>query len=177
MHIEARSINVVGAWVLTVADAMRAAAERSTGMAGGGPAALVAVAAEPGLTIDALRRALGLTHPGTVRLVDRLAERGWVVRDPGVGRSVSLRVTAAGLAARDELLAAREAAVAEVLDGLDSAAHDRLVGMLEPMLVQRVGDELELRRLCRLCDRVACRPCPPWTALSEDPDTAGTERG
>jgi MarR family transcriptional repressor of emrRAB len=165
MHIGAdRSVNVLGAWVLSVADAMREAAERSTGMSGAGPAALVAVAAEPGMSVDTLRRALGLTHPGAVRLVDRLEERGWVARGAAGGRAVALRPTPAGVTARDALLAARHDALAAQLDRL-GPDRERLAAMVEPLLVEQAPDQGGLRRLCRLCDRAACEPCPPWTHL------------
>ncbi|HWN26657.1 MAG TPA: MarR family winged helix-turn-helix transcriptional regulator [Actinomycetospora sp.] len=168
MHIEgARAVNLVGAWVLSVADAVREAAERSTGMGGAGPAALVAVAAEPGMSVETLRRALGLTHPGAVRLVDRLEERGWVERSPGGGRAVALRPTAAGVTARDALLAARHDAIAAQLERL-GPDRERLAAVIEPLLLDQAADAGELRRLCRLCDRAACEPCPPWTHLEPD---------
>src|ERR1700712_817942 len=121
MHISPigrRDRNVLAAWALAVADVVRRAAEQSTGMGGGGPAALVAIVADPGLTIDELRKILDLTHPGAVRLVDRLVEQGWVRREPGTGRSVRLKPTSSGRAAEHRLAAAREVAVAELLAGL-----------------------------------------------------------
>jgi MarR family transcriptional regulator, negative regulator of the multidrug operon emrRAB len=177
MHIgDERSVNVLGAWVLAMADAMREAAERSTGMSGAGPAALVAIAAEPGMTVDTLRRALGLTHPGAVRLVDRLEQHGWVERGAAAGRAVALRPTPAGLSARDALLAARHGALATHLERL-GPDRERLASLIEPLLLEQAADQGELRRLCRLCDRVACEPCPPWTHLDStttDDATAGT---
>jgi MarR family transcriptional regulator, negative regulator of the multidrug operon emrRAB len=175
MHNTGRSVNLLGAWVLAMADAMREAAERSTGMSGAGPAALVAVAAEPGMSVDTLRRALGLTHPGAVRLVDRLEQRGWVERGTAAGRAVALRPTPAGLGARDALLAARHDALATQLERL-GPGRERLAGMIEPLLLEQASDPSELRRLCRLCDRLACEPCPPWAHLDStitDDGTAG----
>src|SRR3954453_2545737 len=78
MHITPdarRDRNVLAAWALAVADAVRIASEESTGLSGGAPAALVAIVADPGLSIDQLRHVLALTHPGTVRLVDRLVDK------------------------------------------------------------------------------------------------------
>jgi len=177
MHVgDERSVNLLGAWVLAMAEAMREAAERSTGMSGAGPAALVAIAAESGMSVDTLRRALGLTHPGAVRLVDRLEQRGWVERGAAPGRAVALRPTAAGLAARDALLAARHDALFAQLERL-GPDRERLAALIEPLLLEQATDQTELRRLCRLCDRVACAPCPPWTHLhsaSTDQATAGS---
>ena len=48
-------------------------------------------------TVDLLRQVLGLTSSGTVRLVDRMAESGYVRRGPGPdGRSTSISLTGAG---------------------------------------------------------------------------------
>src|SRR5262249_56747503 len=48
-------------------------------------------------SVDRLRQVLGLTSSGTVRLVDKLAESGYVGREPGAdGRSVSIVLTEQG---------------------------------------------------------------------------------
>lgn len=167
MHIDARATNLIGAWVLAAGDEMRTAIERVTGMSGGAPAALVAIAAEPGMSIDALRRALDLTHPGTVRLVDRLADRGWVTRGAGIGRAVALQPTPAGLEVHAQLLAARAQALRSLLEDLGEHEVDQLAQVLTATLPPRAQDQQELRRLCRLCDRTACKPCPPWTQLRD----------
>ena len=46
------------------------------------PAALCVIGHEPGLSIDFLARVLGMSHPGTVRLVDRLETDGLIKRRP-----------------------------------------------------------------------------------------------
>jgi DNA-binding MarR family transcriptional regulator len=50
------------------------------------------------MSIDALRSGVGLSHPGAVRLVDRLAARGLVARRASAddGRRVALHLTRAG---------------------------------------------------------------------------------
>src|SRR6266446_6142244 len=61
-------------------------------------------------TIDRLRQVLGLTSSGTVRLVDRLEESGYVRRGPGEdARSTSIMLTEAGAAAAEQVSAARTA--------------------------------------------------------------------
>src|ERR1700735_3322992 len=107
MHIAERhehALNVIGAWSLAVADAIQRSTVAVAGIAGAAPAALVAVAADPDMSIDELRRALDLTHPGGVRLVDRPRGRGWIQRRPGRGRTVHLRLTAQGRRTRRDLL-------------------------------------------------------------------------
>lgn len=155
-----RDRNVLAAWAVAVSDAVRAATEQSTGMAGGGPAALVAIVAEPGLSIDDLRRILALTHPGTVRLVDRLVEQGWVHRGHGIGRTVRLESTAAGRAAERQLSQARESAVADLLAALPEDDVHTMAGLIDPLLAANIEDVDAMRRLCRLCARDICNPCP-----------------
>jgi len=162
MHIEEhrRNRNVLAAWAVAVSDGVRAAVEKSTQMTGNGPAGLVAVVAEPGLSIDELRRVLDLTHPGAVRLVDRLVERGWIERQPGIGRAVRLVPTKSGKAAERLLAAARDEAIAALLVPMAEKDVQTVAGLVEPALGSIVTDVDEIRRLCRLCDREACGDCP-----------------
>jgi DNA-binding MarR family transcriptional regulator len=162
MHIDQdrRDRNVVAAWAIAVTDAVRAAVEESTGMSASGPAAVVAIVADPGLSIDELRRVLGLTHPGTVRLVDRLVENGWVTREHGVGRTVRLMPTESGLAVERRLAAAREQAVAELLSVMPERDVHLVAGLVRPVLGVTIDDVDAMRRLCRLCNRDVCSDCP-----------------
>ena len=155
-----RDRNVLAAWAIAVSDVVRVATEQATGMAGSGPAALVAVVADPGLSIDELRRVLALTHPGTVRLVDRLVERGWVSREHGPGRTVQLEPTTAGRTAERLLAAERERAVGAALAGLSEHDIHLMAGLADPVLARTIDDVDAMRRLCRLCDRSVCEPCP-----------------
>jgi MarR family transcriptional repressor of emrRAB len=163
MHISQsaeRDHNVVAAWALALADVVRVATEHSCGMGGSGPAALVAIVADRGLSIGELQQVLSLTHPGTVRLVDRLVERGWVTREHGFGRTVQLQPTVAGRSAERRLAAARETAVAEMLATLSERSVHVMADLVEPVLATTIDDDAAMRRLCRLCDRSVCRPCP-----------------
>lgn len=162
MHIAdtRRGHNVVGAAAIAIADTVRVAVERASGMTGSGPAALVAVVADPGLSIDGLRRVLELTHPGTVRLVDRLVEKGWVERQPGVGRTVLLNPTSSGRRAERRLAAAREAALAGLLSGLSDDDVHTVADLVAPLLAATIDDVDAMRRLCRLCNRDVCSQCP-----------------
>jgi len=163
MHTRAdarRDRNVLAAWALSVADTVRVASEESTGLSGAAPAGLVAVVADPGMSIDELRRVLDLTHPGTVRLVDRLVDRGWVRRVRGVGRTLRLEPTSAGRRAERRLAAHREEALAHRLAVLTDTDLATLARLVDPVLARTTDDREAMRRLCRLCDRKACAPCP-----------------
>ena len=172
MHIRRdprRDRNVVAAWALAVSDEVRMAAEGATGLGGGGPAALVAVVADPGMSIDGLRRILNLTHPGAVRLVDRLVKQGWVRRDHGVGRSIRLEPTKLGRQVERRIASAREQAIAELLAMLSDDAVATMADLVEPVLAETIDDTEAVRRLCRLCDRRVCTPCPTEAAGATDP--------
>jgi len=163
MHIRPdprRDRNILAAWALAVSDAVREAAQDATGLGGAAPAALVAIVADPGMSIDALRHVLGLSHPGAVRLVDRLVEQGWVRRAHGVGRTLLLEPTDAGHLAERRIAAAREKAVAQVLAGLPDSDLATMARLVDPVLAVTVDDPEAMRRLCRLCDRDVCEPCP-----------------
>ena len=95
-------VNVLGALVLGLTDAMQAAMEQASGLTGAAPAALVALDdLLDGGSVDRLRRAVALTSSGGVRLVDRLEAEGLVTRHPGAdGRSLALTSTASGRVVR-----------------------------------------------------------------------------
>lgn len=162
MHISParRDHNIIAAWAGAVSDAVRTATEQSTHLTGAAPAALVAIVADPGLSINQLHRILKLTHPGTVRLVDRLEELGWVRRGHGTGRILRLEPTRAGRQAERELAAARAQAVNQMLDTLPEADVRALATLVDSMLGKNTGDVDAMRRLCRLCDHHVCTPCP-----------------
>jgi DNA-binding MarR family transcriptional regulator len=173
MHIEeaSRDRNVVAAWAVALTDVVRSAVEKSTGMAGSGPAALVAIVADPGMSIDELRRILDLTHPGTVRLVDRLVDNGWVLRRHGTGRTVLLVPTTSGRKAERSLALAREQAVADLLAGMSERDVHTVADLVAPVLARTVNDIDAMRRLCRLCNRDVCDSCPadaPSTAADAE---------
>lgn len=162
MHItdRARAVNIVGAWALAVADTIHHVTESAAGMSGATAAGLAAAAAEPGITIDELRHALGLTHPGAVRLVDRLQDRGLIERRPGHGRSIMLFPTASGRRLHRRLLRERRTAIEHMTRHLGDDLLDQLAALVSADLGDAATDRNALRRLCRLCDRNACAACP-----------------
>jgi DNA-binding MarR family transcriptional regulator len=127
----ARDANVLGALSLVVADRTSDAIAAAAGQSATAAAALSALhhfLDRP--TIDRLRQVLGLTPSGTVRLVDRLVEAGYVTRGPGGdGRSRSVTLTAEG------------------------ATLEALLGRVLAAFVRGPG---ATRWICRLCDTGAC---------------------
>lgn len=179
MHISEstrRDRNVLAAWAVAVADAIRVSAEQSTGMAGAAPAALVAIVADAGMSVDELRRVLGLTHPGAVRLVDRLVRRGWIRREHATGRTLRLTPTPAGQDAERRIVAAREQAIDALHAALDEERLRALADLVGPVLAGATGGLEDLRRLCRLCNRDVCDPCPVADTLDHAPRDSATRR-
>jgi DNA-binding MarR family transcriptional regulator len=156
----ARDANLLGAWSLAVADAVREATEGVTGLGGAVPGALVTLDAYPGRSVEDLRAALGLSQPGAVRLVDRLEQEGWARRRPGDGRALALGLTANGRRAATRLLAEREKAIEALLEPLGERDRQSLERLLEKLLRPRAAARCDPEFMCRLCERRACPSCP-----------------
>jgi MarR family transcriptional repressor of emrRAB len=116
MHMSPAAANLVGALGVALADRLAAAAE----LAGGASAADALVAlheGRAGASIDALAPIVGLSHSGTVRLVDRLARDGLVERRRGADqRSAALFLTPAGRRRARRVLTRRDALGAGLAD-------------------------------------------------------------
>lgn len=157
-----RLINTFGALVLGVADRIRWAVLDETGMGGEATAALVVIGHTPGLSINQLGRVLRLSHPGTVRLVDRLTSSKLAVRSSGTHdrRVVTLNLTAAGEARRTVLLERRREVLETVIE--DVAAEDLVVleRITVAMLQMLPDDATSALTVCRLCNERDCPDCP-----------------
>jgi DNA-binding MarR family transcriptional regulator len=161
----ARLENLLGAHSLALADRLLADAAGSVGAAGSGSdcAALVTLLAHPGPSVGWLGEVLGLTSSGVTRLVERLVRAGWVQRSAGGqdARSRRLELTGVGTSLADRALAA--------LSPSEQATLEELLGKM----VASLTDELTAAyRVCRLCDRPACRGsgggCPLQHTVGHD---------
>jgi MarR family transcriptional repressor of emrRAB len=153
--------NLLGALSLTVMDRIEQGAREVVGRGGETPAALIVIGYGEGKTNDKLRRILGLSHSGTVRLVDRLVSDDLVERRPGKdGREVALYLTAKGAAARKDLLASRISTVASLLDVLSPAEATRLETLMHALLTRQDTSEMDRFTICRMCDVKVCTNCP-----------------
>lgn len=154
--------NLLGALAIAAADLVLAVAADGIGHGGETGAALVAIGHMPGLSNDALGRALRLSHPGTVRLVDRLVAAGLVTRGVSAAdrRAVALDLTDAGRARRAAILAEREAALGDLLAPLSAAERTRFAALAAKMLRGRARTGIEGLAICRLCDEARCANCP-----------------
>jgi MarR family transcriptional regulator, negative regulator of the multidrug operon emrRAB len=162
--------NVLGALSLAVADRMNTAVEAIATLGPSAPAALAAMHEFlDGGSVTQLSSVLGLTHSGTVRLVDRLVVEGLVERVAAQdGRAVSLVLTRHGRSTAERILRAREKSLASALSALSPDEIDNLAAALDTMLTTVTHARAEERSartndrpqpwLCRLCDFAACGP-------------------
>lgn len=156
-----RTANLLGAVGLAIADRIDGAARDILSHGGETPAALVVIGYGSGPSNDRLRRILGLSHPGTVRLVDRLVADGLVERRQGRDRrAVALHLSKRGRALREALLEGRLAAIRPLLAPLTGAEQETLAALLHKMLSSMETTDMERRTLCRLCDDRVCSDCP-----------------
>ena len=149
--------NVLGSVAVAITGAVQAAVDEAAGHSAAGPAALTALRIHRGCSVDHLAGVLGLTHSGTVRLVDRL-EDDWLLRR-GQGqdaRVVTLELTAKGTRRAERVSAARAAAVEGFLGNLDRSERSALMLLLEKVVATGVEDWGEVQHRCRLRDLEAC---------------------
>lgn len=170
MPDERRTANLLGAAVLGLFDELRSVVERQTGRSGESPAALVVLGHQPGLSNDALSRLLGLTHTGSVRLVDRLVADGLVERRASTvdRRGVALFLTPSGETARREVLEKRGALMTSLIGKLAPDDQRQLAALLAQLLQGTARDDTHKLRICRLCDGEACGNCPIHVPVGAD---------
>ncbi|MBY3252324.1 MarR family transcriptional regulator [Rhizobium laguerreae] len=164
---EKKTENVIGAMVLGLADAVLRDTENQAPEKGQAAAAIALLRHEPGMPIEQMRRALGLSHSATVRLIDRLVADDLVVRRPSASdrRAVALHLTEAGDTRCDAILSSRFERIAGALQGLDPAERETYRLLTEKLLSNFVEDLDHAYSVCRLCDLSACPDCPVACSL------------
>lgn len=160
--VDRAAANVTGALAVAVADRLSADS---------GTSALITLLEREPLTIEWLRRVVGLSHSAAVRLVDRLAAEGLVERQAGPDRrSVSITLTRRGHRTAARLRREREALLASLLARLDDRERRMLLALGEKVLGAAVSGRWDARRICRVCDHGACAAgggCPVDRAANE----------
>lgn len=164
--------NVVGAMALALSDSLHFGTQEKAPEPGPAASAITLLHHEPGLTIEQLRRALRLSHPGTVRLVDRLTKEDLVERRASAQdrRAVALHLTDDGEASCTAILMARRAGIACALQSLDQEERTLLGRLAEKVLGGLIRNEGSAYQICRLCDRQSCKTCPVDRALEHFAD-------
>jgi DNA-binding MarR family transcriptional regulator len=110
-----------------------------------------------GTSIDLLSQVLGLTSSGTVRLVDRLSEAGYVRRTAGSdARTTSIVLTKAGRRVAANVAAARADLLSAALAELSADERRVLEAVTGRVLAGLVRGPGATRWICRLCDTTTC---------------------
>lgn len=167
-----RGANLLGALALAVTDRTFDAVAKAgeSGTAAVALSALYQFLDHP--TIDLLRRVLGLTSSGAVRLVNRLESAGWVKRGPAEdGRATAVLLTASGRRVAKRVSTARTNTLKTALGVLSPAERRTFEDIASLLLVGLMRGPGAVRWLCRFCDMEACGwasgRCPVRTAARE----------
>ena len=174
---EVQNRNVFGAFALMISDDITQASSARAPQAGPTASALALLTHMPGLSIRMLSAGVGLSHAGTVRLVDRLATDGLIERrdHSSDGRTRSLYLTEAGKTVSDDVLNSRDQVIAE---GLAALTHEemKILGQLSARVLRARLESLEHSyRICRLCCHEGCTDCPIDAELRDRGIAAGRE--
>ena len=153
-----RGANLLGALSLALVDRMTGAIADATELdanAAGALSALHFFQVPP--SIDMVRRVLGLTPSGAVRLVDRLAALGYVRREAGPdARTTFVVLTASGRRVASRVAGARAGELASALSVLSARERATLEALVGKVLVGMIREPGAVRWTCRLCDTDAC---------------------
>lgn len=158
-----RLVNLFGALALGTADRIKRAAFDPTTPGGSETtAAVVVIGHAAGLSIDELGRVLGLSHAGTVRLVDRLVTAGFAIRSTALRdrRAVALMLTEAGEVRLSAILQRRKESLTDLLSNISPSDYDALERVAEALLTRMSHDAVSALTVCRLCDSRRCQDCP-----------------
>ncbi len=156
--------NILGALSVLIQDRVERSWQTALDLSPMAVAALVQIDSEPGSSIEQVAGRIGLTHSATVRIIDKLAERGLVEKDRARkdARAQSLKLTRSGKGTAQQLHAARNQVTDELLASLTPAQRQALQDAVATILHQTVEPGREADVTCRVCDERRCTPdiCP-----------------
>jgi MarR family transcriptional repressor of emrRAB len=156
--------NILGALSLLIQDRVEGAWRAELDLSPMAAAALVQIDNEPGSSIELIAGHIGLTHSATVRVIDKLAERGLVEKDRARkdARAQNLKLSKAGKRVVQQIHAARNQVTDDLLSGLDPAQRRALEAAIRSILHRVVEPGREADVTCRVCDDRRCTPdiCP-----------------
>ena len=154
--------NLLGALTRALSDRVDAALRENLNRSGEAASAIVFLGYTPGISVEILRQVLSLSHPGTVRLIDRLVEDGLVERRKTEdGRAVALHLTRDGDKLRTELLNVRNDLLETALDSLSKEERKDFGRLIAKVLSTLPETELDKHHICRQCSVSLCSSdCP-----------------
>lgn len=162
-----RASNWLGTLAVLIQDRVETRWQKELDLSPMSAAALCQVEQESGCAIELVASRIGLSHSATVRLIDKLVERGLVAKDRAREdqRQQSLKLTPAGRRMALKLHQARNHVTDELLGLLPPAESEALGKALAVILHRAVATKEEGDRVCRVCDEGRCREeiCPIQT--------------
>jgi MarR family transcriptional repressor of emrRAB len=168
---EDTTVNLLGALGVAVTDRIRDGVDAAGEHGGQAGAALTTIGILPGLSIGRLADVLGLTHPGTVRLVERLVTEDLVEKTPSAedGRTMALKLTPLGRQRRRDILNQRQRRLQTLLESLSATERKQFDGLLRKILGHMPVSRREAHAVCRYCDAGPCfrNGCPVDGACGE----------
>jgi DNA-binding MarR family transcriptional regulator len=156
-----RTANLLGALATALVDRVSDSTTSAT---------LVTLFNSPGLNVGDVARVIGLSHAGTVRVIDRLVAEGFVARGRGHdGREVVLQLEPKGRRAARAMLSARAAVLDQALGALSTDDCRTFERIAEQLLKALTPDPDVADHTCRMCDERACplSSCPVECAIAE----------
>ena len=154
--------NLLGALALAITDRIETHMREEIHRSGEAAAAIIFLGCIPGLSVEILRQVLQLSHPGTVRLIDRLEDDGSVERRKTEdGRAVALHLTPDGDELRGRLMKRRLNVLETALARLTADERLTLGSLIAKVLANLPQTELDKHHICRLCSvRLCGNDCP-----------------
>ena len=171
--------NLLGALTRAVSDRVEAGLRANLNRSGEAASAVVFLGYTPGISVEILRQVLCLSHPGTVRLIDRLVDDGLVERRKTKdGRAVALHLTRNGERLRTGLLNVRNDVLESALTGLSKDERETFGRLIAKVLSALPQTELDKHHICRQCSVSLCSgdcPIPGHAEMLEPyrPDRSG----
>ena len=135
--------NVFGALILGLSDALISEVYKVAPEPGQAASLITLLRHEPGMTIEKLRRIFGLSHPGTVRLVDRMIKENLVEKRSSTvdRRAVALFLSDKGEKLCNEILNARQVRLAETLALLEQDERKTYINLTKKLLLGTIKNE------------------------------------
>ena len=152
-----RTANLLGALSAELSDRLERQLKSHPNQTDSAMAALNIIGFFEGCSNNALSRALKLSHPATVRLVDKLEGAGLVESRSGADRrSVALYLSEAGRSRVRSAVAERCLELGAIVDLLDARQQAQLTQIAETLLRALTLNADAATHICRLCDDIAC---------------------